>query len=59
MKRIATRFFCFFLLSLSLSATAFGFENTLSPTRAYMGVHLEEISKQKAALLGADNPYGS
>lgn len=59
MKRIATRFFCFFLLSLSLSATAFGFENTLSPTRAYLGVHLEEISKQKAALLGADNPYGS
>ena len=59
MKRIATRFFCFFLLSLSLSATAFGFENTLTPTRAYMGVHLEEISKQKAALLGADNPYGS
>ncbi|WP_421799127.1 PDZ domain-containing protein [Haliscomenobacter sp.] len=59
MKRIATRFFCFFLLSLSLSATAFGFENTLTPTRAYLGVHLEEISKQKAALLGADNPYGS
>lgn len=59
MKRIATRFFCFFLLTLSLSANAFGFENTLSPTRAYMGVHLEEISKQKAALLGADNPYGS
>lgn len=59
MKRIATRFFCFFLLTLSLSATAFGFENTLSPTRAYLGVHLEEISKQKAALLGADNPYGS
>lgn len=59
MKRIATRFFCFFLLSLSLSATAFGFENTLAPTRAYLGVHLEEISKQKAALLGADNPYGS
>ena len=59
MKRIATRFFYFFLLTLSLSATAFGFENTLSPTRAYMGVHLEEISKQKAALLGADNPYGS
>ncbi|AEE54355.1 PDZ domain-containing protein [Haliscomenobacter hydrossis] len=59
MKRIATRFFCFFLLTLSLSATAFGFENTLSPTRAYLGVHLEEISKQKAALLGADNAYGS
>lgn len=59
MKRIATRFFCFFLLTLSISATAFGFENTLSPTRAYLGVHLEEISKQKAALLGADNPYGS
>ncbi|MDX2070599.1 MAG: PDZ domain-containing protein [Haliscomenobacter sp.] len=59
MKRIATRLFCFFLLSLSVSATAFGFENTLTPTRAYMGVHLEEISKQKAALLGADNPYGS
>ncbi len=59
MKRIATRFFCFFLLSLSLSATAFGFENTLTPTRAYMGVHLAEVSKQKAALLGADNPYGS
>lgn len=59
MKRIATRFFCFFLLTLSLSAAAFGFENTLSPNRAYLGVHLEEISKQKAALLGADNPYGS
>jgi S1-C subfamily serine protease len=59
MKRIATKFFCFFLLSLSLSATALGFENTLTPTRAYLGVHLEEISKQKAALLGADNPYGS
>lgn len=60
MKRIATRFsFLFFFLPLLLSAKAFGIENVLSPTRAYLGIYSEEISKQKAALLGADNPYGS
>jgi len=60
MKRIATRFsFLFFFLPLFLSAKAFGIENALSPTRAYLGIYSEEISKQKAALLGADNPHGS
>lgn len=60
MKRIATRFsFLFFFLPLFLSAKAFGVENALSPTRAYLGIYSEEISKQKAALLGADNPHGS
>lgn len=49
----------FFFLPLFLSAKAFGVENALSPTRAYLGIYSEEISKQKAALLGADNPHGS
>lgn len=60
MRRIATRFsFLLFFLPLVLSAKAFVVENTLSPSRAYLGIYSEEISKQKAALLGADNPHGS
>ena len=62
MKRIATIANLFLLLCflpISGKTAPAKYENPLYPDRAYLGVHLAEISEKKAALLGADNVYGS
>lgn len=62
MRRIATIVNLFLLIcsvSISGRSNVVRVDNANFPDRAYLGVYLEGISEEKAALLGADNPHGS
>lgn len=47
------------ILTLILPTLLFSQRQDCEDTRAFLGVHSNEISRTKAELLGFDNPYGS
>lgn len=47
------------LITLILPSQITAQENKCIDTRAFLGVHSDEISRNKAEILGFDNPYGS
>jgi len=56
MKRLYT---FLVLITLALPTQIFAQESNCIDTRAFLGVHSEEISYEKAEILGFENPHGS
>ena len=56
MKRLST---FLVLITLILPTDLFAQETNCMDTKAFLGVHSDEISLTKAEILGLENPYGS
>ncbi len=56
MKRLST---FLVLFTLILPTHIFAQESNCLDTRAFLGVHSDDISRDKAEILGFENPYGS